>query len=431
MSIGIFGTGNNYYNYQSTINQVKLTQALQKNQRLSGSTAVDAVPSVKDVLSSDTSSFLKDYNSTMTDLLSSANKLRDINSTGVMNELSVSSSDTSVLTAEQSYKMSSAAEYEIDVKQMAVAQSNVSQAVDSKALASSDINLDIVTSAGKQSILVSAQNADGAFKTNKELLTDAAKEINKNSKDVTASVVEKDGKVSLNVTSKKTGTDNSFLLNGDFAQSSGLDKASKQAQNAEYSVKDSDGKTTEHSSASNNVSLDYGAINAQLKKEGKANISVNVNDEKIVSAMEDLVASYNDAVRLLGNNADRGTGVMRQLEKMVSAPTSEKSMELIGVEMDKYGMLSLDKTKLQKSLKENPEFTKKIIGGTSGIAQGAFKDAQSALSTSSSSLVNNDIKQLKNEQMNDPINFISRYSRSGVFNAMNYNTIGMLFDTFA
>lgn len=426
-SSGIYG---NYYDY-SAINRYRLQQSL--NER--SVSPVSKISKVKQVTSQVTDSvdFLKKYNTSMSDLMSDANKLRSNNSTGVLNERTVSSSDSSVLTAEKKFNLGTSMDnYSVDVQQLAAAQSNVSSAVDSKELAVSDANFNIITNTGNVSFQVSATNENGEQKTNKQLLQDTAKEINQNKNlGVTASVIEKDGKSSLQITAKETGEKNSFLVSGDFAQETGLTQAATSAQDAKYTIKQNDGKAKEYSSASNNISLNYGKIAATLKKTGSADISVGMDTSKVVSAVDDLVSSYNHSLKVLNDNADRGTGVTRQLSNVLRGIGSEKSMELVGISVNKDGTLALDKDKLTSSLQKDPKLTKDILGGSAGLAQGAFQSARSGLTTPSSSLINNDLQNLHEERLNDPLEFMSMYSRRGSYNMMNYSAVGLMLNVLA
>ena len=73
---------NSYMNYSSTINQLRLQQALQRNQVNHQNQAVQPVPRVssyngsRGTYSASGMSFLKDYNSSMSELMQSANTLR-------------------------------------------------------------------------------------------------------------------------------------------------------------------------------------------------------------------------------------------------------------------------------------------------------------------------------------------------------------------
>lgn len=66
---------------------------------------------------------------------------------------------------------------------------------------------------------VSAVNKDGSSKTNAQMLREARDQINSGSANVKASVVEKDGMTTLELTGTYTGAANSFEVSGDLGVS--------------------------------------------------------------------------------------------------------------------------------------------------------------------------------------------------------------------
>lgn len=402
---------NSYFNSTNALNQLKLQQALDKLDKKTSSSSSNTATSS---LSSNASTFLRNYDSAMSDLMSAANSLRDVNSSGVSNSLTVNSSDSDVLTASKNYTLRKPESFDVSVQQLAAAQQNVSTAVTSNAKATEDANFSIVTNKGTANINVSSVNEYGVQKTNRQLLNDVAKEINRQSVGVKASVeTTKDGKSVLKLTSKETGTDNSFIVNGEFAKNNGLSEATTAAQNAQYSVTDSNGFTEEFTSSSNNVSLDYGKASMTLKSVGDATVSVGVDNKNIADAVENLVDKFNKALSVVSSNADRGSGVKNQLSQMLSGPAPEKSLKLIGITKNADGSLSLNKDTLLEKLDEDPELIKDIISGNHGLAQGAYRSAESGMSRSANSLISKDLKQMQQETSMDTLSLMSRFANSG------------------
>lgn len=415
---------NSYFNSTNALNQLKLQQALDKLDKKTSSSSSNTATSS---LSSNASTFLRNYDSAMSDLMSAANSLRDVNSSGVSNALTVNSSDSDVLTASKNYTLRKPESFDVSVQQLAAAQQNVSTAVTSNAKATEDANFSIVTNKGTANINVSSVNEYGVQKTNRQLLNDVAKEINRQSVGVKASVeTTKDGKSVLKLTSKETGTDNSFIVNGEFAKNNGLSEATTAAQNAQYSVTDSNGFTEEFTSSSNNVSLDYGKASMTLKSVGDATVSVGVDNKNIADAVENLVDKFNKALSVVSSNADRGSGVKNQLSQMLSGPAPEKSLKLIGITKNADGSLSLNKDTLLEKLDEDPELIKDIISGNHGLAQGAYRSAESGMSRSANSLISKDLKQMQQETSMDTLSLMSRFANSGAYNLSNYYTAGLL-----
>lgn len=428
------GRNNSLYGYQANLNQLRLTNALSTRYSAqpypaSAVKPVFGVTSATSSATSDSITYVKNYSSSMTDLMSSANALRNVNSSSVSNKLAVSSSDTSVLEADSKKKLYSSASYDINVSQLATAQVNRSSDTVSTDAAVNDVLMNISGSKNSAQISISASKKDGTQKTNAELLSETAAAINKADTGVSASVITKNGKSHLELTSQKTGSDNGFSVSGDFAEQSSLDTVSQQAQDAAYTVKEGN-YTRDYTSSSNNIQLGYGKISATLKKEGSASVNIAADSSGIASAMETFVKDYNSAVSLLTKNADRGSGTIHQAEKLLRVPGSSQRMEMLGLSTASDGTLSLDKETLIKNLKEKPDLTKNMISGNSGIAQSAFSSASSALKAPVSGLIQNDLQESAYSQLTNSNTFLSTYSKSGAYNMSNLYSLGMMFNMY-
>lgn len=409
----------NYYNYQSAISQSKLINSL-KNINKTDKTALSYTSSVA---KNDSTDFLKTYSSSMAGLKTAANALKPSNSAGALNQLGAKSSDVAVATATTKFKPTEAVNYEVTVSKVAKAQKNQTQAVDSKALANAGVGLNIISKSGTTNINVSATDEKGNQKSNGQMLNEIASKINSASSDVKASVIEKDGKSTLEIRANNTGESGSFVVEGDYAESTGLATATTEAQNAEYTVKADGGTAKSYTSESNDVEIDYGKIGLSLKDTGTTNVSIGPDEDKIVDAMKNLVKAYNTAVSDLSDNVGRGSGVSSQLASMQRGPEGEKSLALVGLSKNKDGTLALDEAALRKNLKEDPSLVKNVLGN---VADSVDRTATSGMSRSSGSLINNDLKQLQLTQMNDNYNFLNIFSRSGANNINNYYAVGMM-----
>lgn len=419
--IGSYGTG--YYDYQASINNIRLAQALSKNTKYiqsSSSLASPVTGSLKDSIH-----FMKQYSSSMSDLMSAANALRSSNSSGIMNDLSVSSSDETVATAKEKFNLRDVKELTLDVTQLAQAQTNVSAGVKSSDTAAGDMNFTVGNRLQSVNVNVSATNSDGSSKTNIQMLREAAEQINNGSANVRASIVEKDGIASLELTGTRTGVHNSFQVQGNLGAASGLEKIQTEASNSIYSVT-TNGKTQKYESSSNNVSVDFTRIDVKLKGIGKTTIKSDVDSDKVADAVSDLVNAYNSSLKLLNDNYERGAGVDKQLRNLVAGLGPEQSLEKLGITVNKDATLKFDKNILKKSLKEEPSLTKDLISGTSGIANRAFNKAVSGMNVNSSSLINHDIETAQYEAMSSPYHAFNLYSKSGAYTLNNYYALGMM-----
>lgn len=426
MAIGGIGSYSSYYNYQNTISQMRLQQALSKNTRYQQSVdAVNKVSSVSNSFKSDSMEFIQSYSTTMSDVMSSANSLREANRSGVMNDLSVSSSNKDVASVAKNYTLRDVKNISLEVTQTAQAQQNTSTGVQGSAEAVQDMDFTIAGQNGSVDVQISKTNEDGTIKTNRDMLKEAAKQINTGETGVTASVTEKDGVASLTLSSGSTGSAAAFSVSGNLGAAAGADQISKTAQDAKYSVT-IDKVTKDYTSQSNNITLETGKVGAVLKGTGKTDISVAPDSEKIASAVSDLIKSYNNAVTFLDTNKSHGKGVVTQLQGLEKNLMSKESMDILGISKNKDGTLSVDKSKLKESLASDPKLTKDLISGSFGLAQTAYNRSSSAMRTNSASLVSYDLQKIEENTYNDPINFMNLYSKNGAYNMGNYTALGLM-----
>lgn len=430
MAIGGIGSSyNNMYGIYSNYNNYRLQTALAKH-GLSGTNSTRTSGTGTSV-NSGSVDFLKQYNTTMSNLLSSANALMAANGTGVMSDLSVSSSDTDVADASINYRPREAKTFAVDVQQLAQAQQNNSTGVTGGQLATEGMDFKIESAQGRTiNVNVSALYDDGTAKTNRQMLREAAAQINQAGGSVRAKVIEEDGNVSLQVSGKETGQHNSFSVTGDLGAAKGLERETMSAQNAEYTVTEN-GRTTSHASDTNSIGLDLGRINVQLKDTGSVNISTAPDDKKIVSAVEDLVKSYNSAIELLSANSGRGSGVERQLRNMLMGIAPEKSLDLVGITTNKDGTLKVNAETLTEKLQKDPSLTKEILSGANGMASRAYGKATSGLEANSVSLINNDLKSAEVDNVTSEYNFMNMFARSGAYNLNNYYALGLMVNYLA
>lgn len=396
-NVAIGGIRDSSYSYYARLNRVKLEQALQKNTRyqeslqsareIQGVRPVDKVNQVS--LESDLK-FLEKYTSSMVGVMQSANTLRFDNRGGVMNDLTVSSSDTEVADASMRYALRNPKDLTVSVSQIAIAQQNISQGVVSDATASGDLDFSITDGRNQTvQIAVSARAADNTARTNGEMLNEAVRQINENSSlGVRASIAKKDGVASLVLKAKETGEKNAFEVSVSSLGVMGLDQVHTSAQNAVYSVKE--GKTSRnYESSSNDVSLDYGSIGLTLKAEGTAVISSHPDAKKVTEAFGELIDSFNQAISVLNDNQNRGTGVAMQQRSFQQGIAPKDTLTRMGITTNKDGTLALDKATFEKRLRDEPGLSNQLIGGNFSIAQIAFNKADAALRTSADSLINN------------------------------------------
>lgn len=396
---------------------------------------------------SSTGAFLTSYQKELLGLESAAAKLQATNSKNVFNDYKAASTNEDVATVKGNWRLNGDTEISLNVQSLAQAQKNVSDSHYSqeKVEAGADMNLKITGSSGLAAdISVSSTNKDGSAKTYNQMYQDAAKEINANSQlGVRATVENVDGKVSLVLTAKNTGEKGGFTVEGEEGAAAGIKSAALNAQDAVYSVTEK-GNTQTFTSSTNKISLDYGRIDAELKSTGDSIIYTGVDEDDVVSAVKDLVDSYNSVSSMLSANSGRGTGVASHLESFKRGMADEKTLNAIGISFDKNGKMQLDEDKLKEALETDYEWTKNIISGQYGIAEKAAAKADKALSDSVQSIVDNDLSTGKNSDSSNSSNALSAsginsssfqyfasFARGGAFNLSNYYAVGMLLNTLA
>lgn len=425
-SNGNYGMSGVYQNY-AAMNDMKLSQAMAGRKSTS---AISPIKPIKNgtvgvMPSKGSVDFVNDYQSKLNELRGSAKALSEAGSGGSKNTLAANSGDTAVATAKLNYQGAASEGYSIDVKKLATAQVNRSSEVVSSARpANIKESLTITTASGGSATF----NTNPSAKSNAEMYASLARDINRKDIGVTASIVERDGKTSLELTANETGEKAGFVATGSLAQKTGLRTAAVAAQNSEVLVtqKGQIGSKTVIGQ-SNEVELGGGKISATLRGVGKTDITMGKDNEKTMQAVEKLVSSFNDTVRLLSKNTDKGMGVISQFSRMSKPLASAKSLETVGISANLDGTLKLDKSALASSLSKSPERVNEILSGANGIAKKVENTASAGLKTTTSSLLSSELSQNRlNNALKDPLNAMSTYSKAGVYNLSNYYAVGVL-----
>lgn len=434
-------SGNNYSNYESMYQMMRTLQASRTAaaSRLNQGQAVapiNRVPRVKSGSTqyADTLKFVQNYGKGMADVKLSAFRLQAGNSSGVFSGLDIQSSDTSVASVDKTFRPRKGTEIDLEVKSLAQAQQNQSQALGASEKAADDSAMDFeVTSARGRSVRVNVSDmgVDGAKKTNEQMMQEAADQINGSRTGVRASVAKEDGKVSLVLSSEKTGESNSFTVQGRMGAAEGAQNVAAEGQNARYTVTQN-GNTVSRSSESNKISLDYGRVEATLTGTGSAKVQSGVDSDQVVSAVKELVSSYNEATDFLKSNSSRGQGTKDQYDSFSRDIANERTLKAVGLSYDKSGKLQVDEKALKKALKDDFEGTKEILGGQFGLADRITQRVDSAMSTSSGKLVDQDISagmDRNQESTFSSFRYLSNFSGTGPYSLGNYYTVGLLLNT--
>ena len=434
------GISGNDYQYQNMLNLIRLSGT----GRSSGYQAVSPVKRVTSASSSskaayeDIQNFLKSYQSKLTGLETVAGKLTESSSKNVWNDYQVSTTDNSVAVASASYRLKGDTDITLNVQSLAQAQQNASAShyAQEQADAGSDMDFEIMGPGGSRaSVTVSSVNENGTARTYQQMYQEAAESINALSDTgVRASVSNVDGRISLVLSSDRQGEAGGFTVSGTTGAASGIETAAVRAQDAVYTVTEN-GTTRTERSDTNKASLDYGRIEAEFKGTGEARVYTGIDEDTVVSAVEDLVKSYNEVSGFLKDNADRGTGAASHLASFGRGMADAKTLKAVGITYNKEGKLELDKDTLKNALETDLEGTKSLLGGQFGIAEKAARRAESALSDPVQRIVDSDLATAASKSRQDTssanFRYLSNFARSGPYNITNFYTVGLLFNTLA
>lgn len=245
-------SGNNSLNTQGMYQMLRTLQAAQRanvaklNQSVEPISRVSRKPSGS-AQYTDTLKFVQEYGKDMSDVKLSASKLQSGNPSNVFSNTNMQSSDSSVVQIDQAFRPKEGTSISLQVESLAQAQQNKSQSVNAsdKAADGSSMNFQVASANGRNiQVNVSDVNQDGTKKTNEQMYQEAADQINSSrNSGVSASVAKENGKVSLVLTSQKTGESNGFTVQGQMGAASGAEAAAVEGENAKYTVTQN-GKTT-------------------------------------------------------------------------------------------------------------------------------------------------------------------------------------------
>ena len=260
--------------------------------------------------------------------------------------------------------------------------------VDVTQLAQKDVyQSNTVTAATKNAVMtslgdltISANGTSSTFVTEGKTYQQLADEITAKS-GMNASV-EQVGTDSyrLVVKSEDSGTVNQLTITGAASQALGFttDGTTVNTTNHILTAKDMMAKVdgVEYNAASNTLTVDGLKITAN--KVGVSSINVVEDNTQLETQMKTFVDKYNELVALVeteSQNADSALADKSSIRNIISqikdklfgtygASGDKKSVFNFGIELDKYGSLSLDSTKFNKAVQNNMSDLKDLFAGT-------------------------------------------------------------------
>ena len=184
----------------------------------------------------------------------------------------------------------------------------------------------------------------------------------------------------LVVKSEDSGSTNQLTITGAASQALGFtaDGTTVNATNHILTAKDMISKVdgVEYNVASNTLTVDGLKITAN--KVGTSSINVVEDNTQLETQMKTFVDKYNELVALVeteSQNADSALADKSSIRNIISqikdklfgtygASGDKKSVFNFGIELDKYGSLSLDSTKFNKAVQNNMSDLKDLFAGT-------------------------------------------------------------------
>lgn len=257
--------------------------------------------------------------------------------------------------------------YSVEVKNIAKYQNNKSNEINAydKAMFNVGNNTFAINHNG--------QTKDISFKVdasdnNEKALNSMVNAINNSDAGVKASVV-KDSKTNLmymKIDSKETGKVNSFEIVDKVGNATAAPGASNKVQTAEDANYNVNG--VNYVSKTNDISLDNGKVNLNLKESTATPIKVTVKSDtnKIKNGIENFVNSYNKFSSDIQNN-DLDSNILKASTSAVKR--NEARLKGIGITVNGDNTLSIDKKKLNDAIENDTDKVKNIFSGYTGIGK--------------------------------------------------------------
>ena len=188
----------------------------------------------------------------------------------------------------------------------------------------------------------------------------------------------------LVIKSEESGVDNKLIISGAASQALGyttdgtvIDGTAINIVNHTLTAQDMDATVDgiKYSVSSNNLTVDGLKITAN--KVGSSTINVTEDNSQVETLMKNFVTKYNEVVALIDTevlSADSTLGDKSSIRSITSeikdklfgsyGSVGDKSVFNFGIELDKYGGLSLDSAKFNKAVQEDMPGLKDLFLGT-------------------------------------------------------------------
>lgn len=219
-------------------------------------------------------------------------------------------------------------------------------------------------------------------------------------KGITASIMTVDSTVNpgttvskLVFTGKETGSSHSFTIDAggdaDLSRLASANTANYNTTAATDAIITIDGETATRST--NEISDVIQGVTLNLKKLGTSTINLTLDQDSIKKSVNDFVSAYNSLTSIsknlgkfggtgataTGNGSLLGNSTLRMISSQIrqattgvvaSSSSSYNSLAMIGVSIDKSGVMALDSTAFQKALTASPTAISDVFTSANGVA---------------------------------------------------------------
>ena len=192
----------------------------------------------------------------------------------------------------------------------------------------------------------------------------------------------------------------------------------KKVFNAEYSSSMSDLR-----SAAKSVKTDNYEFNASdITTDAKGVQTYSKDLQKTINNVKNLVSSYNDTLKFLGDNKSVSTNVASLANSFADTKYFSASFERVGIKVESNGALTLSEKSLAKALTTNPASSKNVLANT--LAGRADSKAAFAERRSDSMFPS------MNTMLKGELGVASLYTGSTLSNVQKYTNSLNLFNIF-
>lgn len=298
------------------------------------------------------------------DLADATKKLRSSFENNASTGKMASSEDASKVTATAADGASNGV-YSISISQIAQAQVNTGNNVSGQQLSNMQQGQNVISiKAGESTKDISFSISNGD--TNEIALNKMAKAINDSKSGVKAEIVKDSANnVKLQLNAENTGAKNSFTIadkTGNAVASTGINNTTAQAKDAKFTV-----NNLTYTSDSNDTKIANGKVKLNLKQTTKDSVDITVKSDasKIEDKIETFVQDYN---KLISDAQGSNLGGSMINGMLRTAAKDKTKLEAIGITVNGDNTLSIDKTKLKKSIDTNIKNVRDTISGYDSIA---------------------------------------------------------------